>query len=98
MKNYIKMNGNNYYLSFGNLCKIIKEISLNKIFSSQSEIFSIIFNDDCLSDSTINNYCIGYRSIGNNYKKTFEALKLQTFFINYINAFFFLLNTNSTKR
>ena len=55
MKSYVKMNDSNYYLSFGNLCRVIKEVSLNKAFSSQSEIFSIIFDDDCLSDSTINN-------------------------------------------
>ena len=75
MKTYIKMNDNNNYLSFGNFCRVIKEISLNKTFSSQSEIFSIIFDDDTLSDSTINNYCIGYRSIGNTYKKKYHKYK-----------------------
>ena len=75
MKTYIKMNESNDYLSFGNLCKIIKEISLNKTYSSQSEIFSIIFDDDTLSDSTINNYCIGYRNIGSTYKKKYYKYK-----------------------
>lgn len=75
MKSYIKMNESNDYLSFGNLCRVIKEISLNKTFSSQSQIFSIIFDDDCLSDSTINNYCIGYRNIGSNYKKKYHKYK-----------------------
>lgn len=75
MKTYIKMNDNNNYLSFGNFCRIIKEVSLNKTFSSQSEIFSIIFNDDTLSDSTINNYCIGYRNIGSIYKKKYHKYK-----------------------
>jgi len=75
MKSYVKMNESNDYLSFGNLCRVIKEISLNKMFSSQSEIFSIIFDEDCLSDSTINNYCIGYRNIGNNYKQKYYKYK-----------------------
>ena len=75
MKRYIKMNESNDYLSFGNLCRIIKEVSINKTFSSQSEIFSIIFNDDCLSDSTVNNYCIGYRNIGSNHKKKYYKYK-----------------------
>ena len=71
MKSYVKMNEGNDYLSFGNLCRVIKEISLNKTFSSQSQVFSVIFDDDCLSDSTINNYCIGYRNIGSDYKKIY---------------------------
>jgi len=75
MKTYIKMNESNDYLSFGNLCRVIKEISLNKTYSSQSEIFSIIFDDDTLSDSTINNYCIGYRNIGSVYKKKYYKYK-----------------------
>jgi len=75
MKSYVKMNDNDNYLSFGNLCRVIKEVSLNKTFSSQSEIFSIIFDDDTLSDSTINNYCIGYRNIGSSYKKKYFKYK-----------------------
>ena len=75
MTNYIKMNENDDYLSFGNLCRIIKEVALNKKFSSQSEIFSILFDDDSLSDSTINNYCIGYRNIGDVYKKKYHKYK-----------------------
>lgn len=75
MKTYIKMNANDDYLSFGNLCRLIKEVSLNKNFVNQCGIFSIIFDDDCLSDSTINNYCIGYRNIGRDYKKLYYKYK-----------------------
>jgi len=70
-KNFIKMNDNNNHLSLGNFCRIIKETSLNKSFAGQSEIFCTIFNIDTVNDSTINNYCIGYRSIGNDYKDMF---------------------------
>ena len=103
MKTYIKMNDNNNYLSFGNLCRIIKEVSLNKTFSSQSEIFSIIFNDDTLSDSTINNYCIGYRNIGNNYKKKYHKLKKEyqeniLVLLETINNIIFILEGNINSK
>jgi len=99
MKTYIKMNEGNNYLSFGNLCRQIKEISLNKTFSSQSEIFSIIFDEDCLSDSTINNYCIGYRNIGSNYKKKYYKYKKEyannkLVLINIINNLISILEGN----
>ncbi len=75
MKSYIKMNNSDDNLSFGNLCRVIKECSSSKTFTSQSEIFSVVFDDDNLSDSTINNYCIGYRNIGSKYKKKFQKFK-----------------------
>jgi len=75
MKCYIKMNVGNDYLSFGNLCRLVKEVSLNKNIINQSVIFSVIFDDDSLSDSTINNYCIGYRNIGRDYKNEYYRYK-----------------------
>lgn len=72
MKKFIKLNNNDNYLSFGNLCKYIKNNSDNKAFASQTEIFCIIFNVDDISDSTVNNYCIGYRSIGSIYKNKYH--------------------------
>ena len=42
-KNYIKMNDNDNYLSFGNLINIIKKVSNNKN-AMQTELFSTIFN------------------------------------------------------
>ena len=74
-KKYIKMNDNNNHLSIGNFCRIIKENSLNKSFAGQSEIFSTVFNIDNINDSTINNYCIGCRSIGSDYKEIFYNFK-----------------------
>ena len=74
-KKYIKMNDNNNHLSIGNFCRIIKENSLNKSYAGQSEIFSTIFNIDIVNDSTINNYCIGCRSIGSDYKEIFYNFK-----------------------
>ena len=69
------MNDNNNHLSMGNFCRIIKENSLNKSYAGQSEIFSAIFNVDTVNDSTVNNYCIGCRSIGSDYKEIFYNFK-----------------------
>lgn len=69
------MNDNNNQLSLGNFCRILKEKSLNKSFAGQSEIFCALFNLDTVNDSTINNYCIGARSIGSNYKEQYYNYK-----------------------
>ena len=70
-KNYIKMNNNDKYLSFGNVVRIIKEVSNNKN-AMQLEIFSSIFDINNVNITTINNYCIGIRAIGIEYKKMFS--------------------------
>lgn len=68
---YVKMNNNNKHLSLGNLCRLIKELALNKSFAGQSEVFYALFEDDTISDSAINNYCIGYREIGKDFKNIY---------------------------
>ena len=73
-KNYIKMNDTDNYLSFGNLINIIKKVSNNKN-AMQTELFCTIFNVNNVNATTINNYCIGYRAIGLEYKKTYVDLK-----------------------
>ncbi len=72
---YLKMNNNQRHLSLGNFCRIVKEFSLNKTFASQTEIFYAIFGVEDVSDSTINNYCIGYRSIGTDFKQIYIKRK-----------------------
>ncbi len=79
MKNYVKLNNNDNQLSLGNLCRIIKENSVNKAFACQTDIFCAIFNIDNISDSTVNNYCIGYRSIGSDYKSIYKRFKLTNY-------------------
>lgn len=74
---YIKMNNNQTQLSLGNFCRIVKELSLNKTFANQTEIFYCLFGVENVSDSTINNYCIGYRPIGTNFKKIYIKYKEQ---------------------
>lgn len=74
-KKYLKMNDNNNQLSLGNFCRIIKEQSLNKTFARQTEIFCTLFNLDTANESTINNYCIGSRSINSNYKEQYQTYK-----------------------
>lgn len=73
-KNYIKMNDNDNYLSLGNLINVIKKISNNKN-AMQTELFCTLFNVNNVNATTINNYCIGYRAIGIEYKKIYVDLK-----------------------
>ena len=74
-KKYIKLNDNYGHLSLGNIINAIKEESKNKTSAIQSEVFCAIFNINDANISTINNYCIGSRSIGNDYKQIYINLK-----------------------
>lgn len=75
MKRYIKLNDNDNHLSLGNLIRIIKEYAINKTSAYQSEIFSTIFNNYSINDTTINNYCTGVRGINNEYKQIYIIYK-----------------------
>lgn len=75
MKKYIKMNKNNNELSLGNFCDAIKEISANKNAAIQSQVVCEIFNVDSVNDTTINNYCVGARRIGDEFKEIYIKLK-----------------------
>jgi len=69
------MNNNSNYLSLGNLFQIIKKNSVNKHLANQAEIFCIIFDVLDVNESTVNNYCIGARSISDDYKDIYLNLK-----------------------
>lgn len=69
------MNDNKNYLSLGNIFNLIKDISNNKNTAMQSEIFCSLFNVCEINNTTVNNYCIGYRPIGIEYKKVYIDLK-----------------------
>lgn len=71
MKKYIKLNIDDNHLSWGNFSRIIKEHTNNKNNALQTEIFCSIFDIDNINDTTVNNYCVGYRSINTNYKDKF---------------------------
>ena len=73
-KKFIKMNNNQNQLSLGNFIQIIKKNSVNKHLANQVEIFCSIFNIDDVNESTVNNYCIGARSIGDEYKDIYVKL------------------------
>lgn len=75
MNTYIKLNNNDNHLSLGNLFNIIKKLSKNKYSAIQSELFCIIFNIDSISETTVNNYCTGLRSINHIYKQTYIIYK-----------------------
>ncbi len=68
-KQYLKMNNNDEHLSLGNLFRIIKDSSKNKTSALQSELFCILFDLEGINDTTVNNYCVGCRSIGGEYKQ-----------------------------
>ncbi len=71
MNTYIKLNNNNNHLSLGNLFTIIKKMSKNKSAAIQSELFCILFNIENISETTVNNYCTGLRSINSTYKQIY---------------------------
>lgn len=74
-KKYLKLNDNYSHLSLGNIINVIKNESKNKTSAVQSEVFCAIFNIDFANESTINNYCVGSRSIGSDYKQIYINLK-----------------------
>ena len=75
MHTYIKLNNNDNHLSLGNFFNIIKKISKNKLAAVQTELFCIIFNTDSISETTVNNYCTGLRSINSTYKQIYINYK-----------------------
>ena len=74
-KNFIRLNINDEYLSFGNFFRIIKEESDNRNSFLQSELFEILFDTEDIADSTVNNYCTGLRAINPKYKKYFKEIE-----------------------
>lgn len=68
------MNENDFYLSLGNFIRSVKEMAQNKSSALQTEIFCILFSLDFVSPTTVNNYCVGIRSIGDTYKQHYVYL------------------------
>ena len=85
-KTFVKLNDGKNNLSLGNLVNIIKKYSKVKESSIQQEVFCAIFDIKDINNTTVNNYLIGYRAIGLNYKKIYIDLK-SNFSKNY-NIFF----------
>ena len=65
------MNNNDEHLSLGNLFRIIKDSSRSKVSALQSELFCTLFEVESINDTTVNNYCVGCRSIGSSYKQVY---------------------------
>lgn len=74
-KKFIKMNDNKNNLSLGNIVNIIKKYSKVQKSSIQHEVFCSIFDIKDINNTTVNNYLIGYRAIGLDYKKIYIDLK-----------------------
>lgn len=70
-RKYIKLNDNYSHLSIGNIISVIKDESKNKTSAIQSEVFCALFEIEYINESTVNNYCIGCRSISSDYKQIF---------------------------
>lgn len=70
-KQFIRLNNNDEHLSIGNLFRLIKELSKNKTSALQSELFCTLFEIETINDTTVNNYCVGCRSIGSDYKQIY---------------------------
>lgn len=70
-KAFIKLNTNDEHLSLGNLFRIIKELAKNKSAAMQTELFCTMFEIRDINDTTVNNYCVGARNIGSDYKQIF---------------------------
>ena len=101
-KNFIRLNIDDNYLSLGNIFRIIKETSINPNSFWQSDLFCIIFNCDYIADSTVNNYCTGFRAINSKYKNYFYNLKTryekdESIFISIIGNIINLLYTGKTN-
>lgn len=75
MKKYIKQNDGYSHLSLGNLLLAIKKYSKNKSGAIQTEVFCTLFNIESITDTTVNNYCTGYRGIGDDYKQIYINFK-----------------------
>ncbi len=75
MKKYIKQNDGYSHLSLGNLFLTIKKYSKNKSGAIQTEVFCTLFNIESITDTTVNNYCTGYRGIGDDYKQIYINFK-----------------------
>ena len=73
--NFVKMNDGSDYLSLGNIFNIIKKNAIDKNNAMQTELFSIIFDTNDVSASSVNNYCIGYRAIAVDYKKLYYYVR-----------------------
>ena len=89
-KKFIKMNETKDYLSLGNVVSTIKNIAINKASAMQSEIFCALFDVDEINNTTVNNYCIGYRAIGTEYKKIY--FNLQSEYSNNKNCYLNIVN------
>lgn len=98
-KNFIRLNTNDNYFSFGNFCRVIKEVSENKYFV-QTDLFEILFDTEDVADSTVNNYCTGFRPINikfkNYYRDLFDSYKTNNkVFTSIISNMIDLLNDNT---
>lgn len=71
---FIKLNNGKDYLSIGNVIYYIKKYALNPLTANQTYIFGIMFDDENILDTTVNNYCTGIRNINVKYRSKYFSL------------------------
>lgn len=69
------MNDLKNHLSIGNVILVIKNNAKNKISAIQSEVFCALFDIDDISETTVNNYCTGYRAIGDKFVQKYIVMQ-----------------------
>lgn len=74
-KKYVRLNIDDNHLSFGNLLRIIKKHANIKNAALQIELFCILFDCNTINETTVNNYCTGYRPIADAYKQKYIFLQ-----------------------
>lgn len=109
-KKFIKMNDLHDHLSMGNVILVIKNVAKSKISAIQSEVFCSLFDIDDINETTVNNYCTGYRAIGSEYLQKYIVLqnrynKDKTAFddivkniVNILEGYIYNENVNSSKK
>ena len=107
---FIKMNDLNSHLSIGNVILVIKNTAKSKISAIQSEVFCALFDIDDISETTVNNYCTGYRAIGSRFVQKYIVLqnkykvdnsvfdKIIRNVLNILEGIIYLDNANSSAR
>lgn len=109
-KKFIKMNDLHDHLSMGNVILVIKNVAKSKISAIQSEVFCALFDVDDINETTVNNYCTGYRAIGSQFVEKYIVLqnrynKDKTAFddivkniVNILEGYIYNENVNSSKK
>ena len=109
-KKFIKMNDLHDHLSMGNVILVIKNAAKSKISAIHSEVFCALFDIDDINETTVNNYCTGYRAIGSEFVQKYIVLQnrykldknvfenIVQNIVNILEGFIYKENINNSKK